>query len=282
MPGLPAPALETAEDAEGASVVWEGDLAGEEVEGAAVMLAESVTVFVSVTVEERSPASASDVEVATKLVGRWVAKESVADVELLPAPSTPPVTPAATKRAPASVEVSQAMEVPALFTSGRAAGDQSAKGMGPNQTHSSPKHWRLPPPHGLITHLLPTHWPKPPSTQAWSPSLQLSVDLRVANLALSTCASRPFCFLKSPVAPLSARTSRICEAVNGAARAGSRMGRVVLVRKERPSATKKTRTRVDIVGRGWKRVKLAVNESGENPMQGTMLQSMSKSKSARL
>jgi hypothetical protein len=250
MPGLPAPAPDTAEEAEGAGVVVEGDLeAGEEVEGAAVTLAESVTVFVSVTVEDRSPASVSEVEVATELVGRWLANESVAGVGLLPAPSTPPVTPAAMKRAPASEEVSQVMEVPALFTSGRATGDQLAKGREPNEAHNLPKHWRLPPPHGLIIHLLPTHWPKPPSTQAWSPSVQLSVDLRVANLALSACASRPFCFLKPPAAPLSARTSNSYEAVRGAARAGSRMGRVVLVRKERPSATKKTRTRVDIADR---------------------------------
>lgn len=139
-PGVAEPALDVLTGAleEAALVVDAGGiaevLAGED-EATEIGLEETdgelggviVTVAVAVKVPEgealeevREAAVGVDVSTETLPEGCVLANDSGAEVELLPAPSTPPVTPAATKRAPASVGVSQAMDVPAAFTRGRA------------------------------------------------------------------------------------------------------------------------------------------------------------------
>jgi len=73
------------------------------------------------------------------------AKDATGD----PEPVRPPETPVLLIRATASACVSQVIDVPTLFTSGRA------------------KHW-VPPAHVVVCHLPPTHCANEPSTQAIS------------------------------------------------------------------------------------------------------------------
>jgi len=68
-------------------------------------------------------------------------------------------------------------EVPALLTNGSAAHCRVAA-------------------QGKVTNFPPAHWAKAVPTQAFSPSVQGESAVRVANFALSACASLPFCKVK--------------------------------------------------------------------------------------
>lgn len=95
---------------------------GEPAEGATVTVAVAVRVMEGETASEDviAAVAGADVSMVTLREGCELAKESGAEVELLPVPSTPPSTPAAAKRAPASCVVSQVIVVPGAFTSGSA------------------------------------------------------------------------------------------------------------------------------------------------------------------
>ena len=70
------------------------------------------------------------------------------------------------------------------------------EGMGTNlvpgeRTKGSAKHFS-PALHGNVTHLPLAHCAKPPLMQAFSPELHGAFALRLWNLRLRACASRPF------------------------------------------------------------------------------------------
>jgi len=88
-------------------------------------------------------------------------------------PVIPPATPVAAIRASTSADVSQAILVPGLFTSGSAA-----------QT--------VPPAHGVSTNDPDTHCANDVPMQASSPTVHDELAVSVLNCAFSFCASSPF------------------------------------------------------------------------------------------
>jgi len=89
------------------------------------------------------------------------------------APVIPPCAPVAWIRAAASACVVQVMDVPGLLTRGRAAQINELL-------------------QGMVTNLPLAHCAKLESMQAFCPSVHGDVAVRVANWALSFCASLPF------------------------------------------------------------------------------------------
>lgn len=161
-----------------------------------------VTVAVSSMVQSES--SSSEVSVGEVAGAVALAVEAGSELTSVGASEPSPVklasTPAACMRAMASDVVSQERLVPSLLTNGRAT-----------QT--------VPPEHGVNIHFCPTHCANAFWTQAWSPSVHASVLCKVANCALSFCASRALDFWKFVGALCAGRSrvaiaSRVVENVN--------------------------------------------------------------------